>query len=507
MATPAEQRPDAWHLPCAYWFWHRIPTPSEIRCQLGEMRAAGIMSFQVQARLSMPMSDYLTADYLAAYRMAVDEAAEHAMMVGIYDDYNWQSGHAAGRAVAGHPELAEAHLFWASATVEPGQTTVRLRVDDITSSSADLGDAGMHWHYQDATPRWADWTVRLGVVAPVGYPDAPGSGPEQVVDITTSCAVTRGGEDGCELEVSIPDDTAGRVTVFVSARCESSRLINHVDPAAVRRFIEVGYQPIAEALGGHMGTTVTYLFFDQPHPNFFGWAQHRGQLGHAMPISEPLLEHLRQRWGERLGDTLLTLLDGTSADARSVRCDFYAAYGTWARESFLGTVHDWTSSHGIALTGHEVLPHVGGWSLDHAFRTWDLRVNFGLDFFEVDSFRDLTGCDAQDATPQLSAKMADSAARANGRSGTMVEQYYADAVAGTGHYSGHWGITPRELRDQTIRHHLAGMRQQIMHGFYLTDGHDGDATMFSNPRFDFPPGFNFEPWFTRYHGEIGRAHV
>jgi hypothetical protein len=275
-----------------------------------------------------------------------------------------------------------------------------------------------------------------------------------------------------------------------------------MDPAAVRRFIEVGYRPLADTLGEHVGTTVQYLFFDQPHPNFFFWAQHHGQLGHAMPVSVPFLERLPDRWGQRHGQVLLHLLHGTSSEARAARCDFYEDYGTWARESFLGTVRAWTREHGLALSGHEVLPHVGGWALDAAFRKWDLRVNFGLDFFAIDAYRDLTACDAQDATPQLAPKLADAVARANGRRGAMLEQYYADPVAGIGHYTGHWGLTPGELRSQTIRHHLAGMRQQILHGFYLTDGHDGDPTMFTNPRFDFPPGFNFEPWFPRHHADI-----
>jgi hypothetical protein len=490
--------PDAWHLPCAYWFWHRVPTSEEIRTQLAQMREAGIMSFQVQARLSLPMGDYLSADYLAAYRQAVDEAAAHGMVVGVYDDYNWQSGHAAGRAVDGHPEFAETHLFWASAPIPEGGGAVRLQISDITSSSADLGEAGMRWHYDGSVPRWADWTVVVGVVssAPEGS-DLTG----EIVEVTDGCRVT-GAEDGCRIELDVPPGLRGTATVFVSGRCASSRLINHMDPAAVRRFVEVGYQPIADALGEHIGATVQYLFFDQPHPNFFWWAEHHGQLAHAMPVSAAFVEHVRDRWGARLGQALLGLLHGTSSEVRALRCDFYDDYGAWARESFLGTARSWTREHGLALTGHEVLPHVGGWALNTAFQSWDLRVNFGLDFFAVDSYRDLTACDAQDAVPQLAPKLADAVARANGRRGAMLEQYYADAVAGTGHYTGHWGLTPGEFRSQTIRHHLSGMRQQILHGFYLTDGHDGDTTMFANPRFDFPPGFNFEPWFSRYHHDI-----
>jgi hypothetical protein len=36
--------------------------------------------------------------------------------------------------------------------------------------------------------------------------------------------------------------------------------------------------------------------------------------------------------------------------------------------------------------------------------------------------------------------------------------------------------------------------RNFYHGYYLSDGVDGDFTLFKNPRFDFPPGVNYEPW-------------
>jgi hypothetical protein len=141
---------------------------------------------------------------------------------------------------------------------------------------------------------------------------------------------------------------------------------------------------------------------------------------------------------------------------------------------------------------------VGTWALGGAFADWDLRVNFGLDYFAVDAHRDRTAVDAESGGAQLSAKLGDSVARWNGRSGTILEQYYG-APPGQVPFSGHWGLTPAELRRSTIRNHLLGMRQLVFHGFYQTDGADRPAQVLANPRFDFPPGINYEPWFDRYH--------
>lgn len=60
------------------------------------------------------------------------------------------------------------------------------------------------------------------------------------------------------------------------------------------------------------------------------------------------------------------------------------------------------------------------------------------------------------------------------------------------------GTDPETMRAQAIRLHCLGTRQFLWHGVYQTDGRDDDPTPFSNPRFDFGPGINFEPWWS-YH--------
>lgn len=486
-SAPAERfaRPDPWHMPAAYWFWHRLPTETEIADQVADMAAAGLRSFQIQTRLSFPREEYLSPRYLELCRRAVEAAARAGMLVGIYDDYNWQSGHAAGRAVDGHGHLRERMLMWTRSSPDSGGG--HLVVSGIDTSARSLGAPGMEWHYDGAHPRWGDWRAEF-VIARRG---------DRLLDVTRQAEV-RGTPDGCQVHV---ETDAHEVVAFVSARCETSRMVNLMDPAAVARFVEAGYQPYADALGEHLGSTVRYLFFDQPHTNFYTWRELSGDLRSAVPWADDLADLVRERWPSDHLAVLLALLDddvlGEPSWAR--RASFYEFYSGLSIERFLGTARAWTSARGIALSGHEVLAHVGGWDLDHSFGDWDLRVNFGLDYFGVDAMRDLTGVDAQDSRAQLSAKLGDSAARSHGRSGVILEQYYGDAVAGAGTYTGHWGLTLAEMRAQAIRHHLLGMRQFLFHGYYLTDGTADNSEMFANPRFDFPPGINYEPWFAPFH--------
>ncbi|MGW3462471.1 hypothetical protein ACWDE9_24015, partial [Streptomyces olivaceoviridis] len=481
------RNPDPWHAPAAYWFWHRLPDTDTVRAQVRQMYDAGIRSFQVQARLSYPIEGYLDDDYLAACRVAIETAAGLGMIVGIYDDYNWQTGHAAGRAVAGHDELRERHLFWVRIPTGESEGTL----SGIRSATENLGPTAMNWHYEGGVVAWADWRVEYALVTR----RARGT----VVERPDLVDRVDGGADGCRVRLvePVPDDA--ETIVFVSARCATSRLVNPVDPVAVDRFVEAGYQPFAEAVGDFFGGTVAYMFFDQPHAVYYDWAERTGDLRSAMPFHESLAVSIRERWGERTPQVLASVLDGDDPERLSLRAQFYEHFSGYAMRTFLGRLRAWSHAHGLRQSGHEVLGHVGGWALDTAFANWDLRVNFGLDHFGVDGYRDLTAVDAQDALVQLSPVFGDSVARHHGRSGTMVEQYFLTPPEGGTPWSGHWGLTLQELRTTAINHHLQGMRQMIFHGFYQTHGHGDDHESLRNPRFDFPPGINFEPWFADHH--------
>lgn len=484
----AFRAPDAWHSPATYWFWHHLPSVAQIRAQVREMFDAGFRSFQIQARLSFPQGQYLDDDYLRACRLAVDEAARLGMIVGIYDDYNWQTGHAGGRAVAGHDELRERHLFWVRVPLLAGRGTGTI--SGIRSATENLGPAAMAWHYEGAEVRWADWRVEHVLV---------GEG-DDTVDVADAARVD-GVPDGCAVIVDTGGEAASAL-VLVSARCATSRLVNPLDRVAVERFVEAGYEPFRRALGDHFGQTVRYVFFDQPHAVYYDWAERAGDPRSALSIHPAVTEVLRARFGDALPAVWVAVLDETTdAGALAHRAQFWQSFSSYAIDTFLGTLADWSHRHGLLQTGHEVLGHVGSWTPGASFDTWDLRANFGLDHFAVDRHRDLTAVDAQDAVAQLSPRLGDAVARASGRHGTMVEQYFMTPPEGGTPWSGHWGLTLDELRGAAIRHHLAGMRQMVFHGFYQTHGHDRDHESLANPRFDFPPGVNVEPWFEGFHAD------
>jgi hypothetical protein len=481
--------PAAEFAPSTYWFWHRRPTEEEIRTQVAEIARGGFKTFLIQARIAYPLEEYLDEGFLAAYRLAVEEATRHGLEVGIYDDYNWASGHAGGRTVRGAGQLRERQLFWSTSVL--GGASAECRITNVRSLGGDWGGPALkRWTYEDGVIAWADWELVGALVHPLA------EGTEAAADVTAFATIEAATAAGCnvriELDEPLPDGWA--VTVFVSARCSTSRLMNYLLPEATQRFIEVGYEPFYDALGEFFGDPIKYMFIDHPSAGSYDWDERYGVVGNSIPFAETLRAAFESASDASLDLALLSLLRDVGDTTAKLRADFFSAYSQLVCANFLGGISAWSREHGIGLAGHEMLSHIGGWGLGGGYGKADIRTNFGDDYFAIEAYRTHTTVDASNFAPQITAKVGDSVARAHGRRGCIVEQYAVSTSPDVPSAAGQWGLTLETLRAQAIRHHLFGAKQFLFHGFYQTDG-DDSPELFSNARFDFAPGINFEPWY------------
>ncbi|QDL93355.1 hypothetical protein FDP22_17140 [Paroceanicella profunda] len=473
--------PEARFRTAAFWFWHRVPGHAEIDAALADMARAGIGSVLVQGRLALDRADWMSAPWREAFAHACRRARAHGLGVEIYDEYNWISGHGGGRTVAGAEHLRERLLFWCSALAGG-----RLAVEGIRFPFLDfLGPAGQDWLCEAGGPAWDEWEI----VRAVAHPAAPGS-PAQIRDVTARARLASTGPQGAEVTVC---DAAGalagqQVTVFLAARGARSRLINYAMPEAAERFAEEVCAPMLAAAGGRAEAS----FFDHPHAGFYTWEGQAGAAGNAL-LWDARLGHALEALAP-LGTVLLALTGAAGPDTRRLRARAWEIYGTRLHEAFFGTLSRWWAARGVAFSGHELLCHVGGYGLRDGLGGFDPRTMPGLDHFGIDAFRDTTTVDAADYAPQLSARMGDSVARASGRARCSVEQYSTGRMTGIPGGAGHWGLTAEDLRAQMLRHLLSGARRVVLHALWLDAGRADDPTPFLNPRFDFPPGFNLQPW-------------
>jgi hypothetical protein len=478
------------HRPAAYWFWSHIPSRLEAARQLEEFAAAGFGTVMIQARRAFPLELYMSEPYLHAYREAVQSAAQAGLTVGVYDEYCWISGHGGGRTVRGAEELRERHLFWATSSATDPRVA---RISRIRSEWIDgLGGAERDWLYEGGERRFDEWHVVAVIGRPPQAATAPDAGAEQV-DLS-AWAVCQPADDGAVVSVA-PDAPLPKgwlATAYVSARAASSRLINYLDARAAERFLEVVYEPYAQALAGLLGDPVRFFAFDHPYAGFYDWDGRDGLIGNSLMWLEDTA-WLKQLAADGLGRLLWEVVHDRGENGRRRRCEFFAAYSSLGITSFFGTLARWAQAHGVGLTGHEYLPFVGGWGLNDGFPEVDARVNFGSDHFAIDAHRTQTLVDAANFQAQISPCFGASLARAHGREGVVVEQY---ASRTSGHYAaGYWELTADELRTAALRLELLGARQFLMHAVSQSNGEPWNGELLANPRFDFPPAINFEPWF------------
>ncbi|MBO8416100.1 MAG: hypothetical protein IAB19_06955, partial [Proteobacteria bacterium] len=305
--------PDEWHRPACYWFWQHIPSKEEIAAKLSELKAGGFGSFQIAARLSLPLEDYLSDEYLKACRITADLASKQGLMMGIYDDYNWQSGHAGGRAAALNPDIKERHLFWSHIDVakyfeehqdanpalwaedEISEEPIELTISGIHSGDAEcLFEVGKNWIYEGGRPAWDEWEL-IGVY----HVGADGTTITDLFEMWKQhpnlFALQTDENSICFLihpvilkSLKLP----GHLALFAAARCKTSRMVNYLLPETAKAFIKTTYEPYAKALGKHLGTTVRYTFFDQPHSCFYQWEGNDGNLRSSLMYSREFMNKL-----------------------------------------------------------------------------------------------------------------------------------------------------------------------------------------------------------------------
>jgi hypothetical protein len=240
----------------------------------------------------------------------------------------------------------------------------------------------MNWVFDGGRVHWADWEI----VAALPHPATEIVDEAAVTDVTEWARFTATAPTGCRVAVSVADlpgpaaPAATALTVFVAARCATSKMINYLLPEAAERFLEVGYEPYRPALGGHFGSTVRYAFFDQPHGLLLPLAPAPRACRQLAGVRADAGRAVRR--GARSALSPLAVGPGTRRRAEhggARRCDFFATNSELGIDSFFGTLSRWCRRHGIALSGHEVLGYVSSWDFTGTVITDDPRTNFGLE--------------------------------------------------------------------------------------------------------------------------------
>lgn len=301
--------PPAAYRPMMFWLWNGDITPAGIEEQIADFAAKGCGGFFIH-----PMGEnfrlkdfvqgmsppYLSEEYFRLVRHAVETAATHGLYAWLYDEGGWPSGTAQGHVIEGHPEFR-------------GKRLHARRI-----SSVDISGLPEH------------------LVAAVGLPEI---GIPEPIDLR---------------EVAQGLWPYEEIIIFYSA--DDGFPVDVLNPAAVRRFIDLTHEQYAQVVGDFFGTTIPGIFTDETSLG--------GRLGgDAIPWFAGMLEALgrqigRNAWAylpllfspDRIGQDVF----GRYSDHEVIaaRCEYYDLLTRRFGESYWQQISDWCAEHGLIHTGH-----------------------------------------------------------------------------------------------------------------------------------------------------------
>lgn len=324
-------------------------------------------------------------DNLKAMAEWLDEMEKHDLKIWLYDEAGYPSGQAGGLTLEGHPELT-AKGFYMHRRVSYEHKHVRFLLDDESDKIV--------------------WAAKY----PMDQKDAVDFAQMTAIPFTDTTLE-------CDLE---PFETmyvfcvksAHEGTHSAHNACSKRRNINIMDPRAVRRFLDVAYEPIVAAIPDAFKRTVN-VFTDEPSLHV-AYTNASETWPYAMaPWVDGLFEAYEKEYGESILSKLPLLFEGNTA-AYPVRVKFYHLVGKLAAAAYTGQLSAWCREHGCGFSGHylaeeSIVSHVDQYG----------------DYIQVLRAADYPGIDVLTCYPEIykytTTQYAQMAVRKNGTNGMMVE--------------------------------------------------------------------------------------
>ncbi len=194
--------------------------------------------------------------------------------------------------------------------------------------------------------------------------------------------------------------------------CSKAHYLNMLEPAAVRRFLDVAYEPIAKAIPDAYSRAEA-VFTDEPSLQTMYIRQYES-WSHALAAwKEGLFEDYEAEYGESLLPKLPLIFEGCE-EAYPVRLRFYRLIGKLLAKSWSGQIQDWCNAHGGVFSGHYLCEEFPHWTV---YLYGDLsRVMQSVGYPGIDELL----CVIEDYWPHL-PKIPQMAMRKMGADGMMVE--------------------------------------------------------------------------------------
>lgn len=295
-----------------FWFWNARLDGDEIERQIREMVAKGVYGAYVHSRNGLD-TPYLSEDYFAAVKRALDVSRAVGFRFGFVDEYEWPSG-----------EARDVWLKGSSSRVLQANPAFRMH---------SLG-------YIERISR-GPGRVQITAPEPLEIAVAARLAPNDEIAEDTIIDLSRSVE-GRRLEWDAP---SGDWIVFAfylfPSRGRDGGTVDLLNPAAVRKYIELVYEEYYRRFGEHFGRTIDSSYSD-----------HEGDYGYRLAWTPGLFATFERMKGYDLRRFLPLLVRRGGKRTPKVRFDYLDVVSELYYSSFFKQVATWCEAHGIRITGH-----------------------------------------------------------------------------------------------------------------------------------------------------------
>ena len=132
--------------------------------------------------------------------------------------------------------------------------------------------------------------------------------------------------------------------------CSKAHYLNLLEPAAVRRFLDVAYEPIAAAIPDAYSRAEA-VFTDEPSLQTMYIRPYESWTHALAPWKEGLFEDYEAEYGESLLPNLPLVFEG-GEEAYPVRVRFHQLIGKLLAKAWSGQIQEWCKAHGGVFSGH-----------------------------------------------------------------------------------------------------------------------------------------------------------
>ena len=269
-------------------------------------------------------------DNLAEFEAIIKDLEEAGLGFWIYDENGYPSGIGDGKTLVGHPELEAKGLYMRRfVAYEPRR--VNFWLDDESDKIV--------------------WAAKYPLKINFPSKDESILVSEHMEAVPFSATRVSCELQECEILCVFCVKSAYEGSHLTHNVASFSRYINIMDPRAVRRFIDLCYEPIARAIPDAYRKAAA-VFTDEPSLETT-YVRDSEVWPYALaPWVDGLFEEFEAEYGFSLLPQLPFLFEGRMQDCCNIRVQFYKLVGKLVAHAYSGQLSEWCRARGGTFSGH-----------------------------------------------------------------------------------------------------------------------------------------------------------